>query len=43
MLNEPFGLNDCEVQGDFWGGAVKWELRIGDVGVFMATHAYNCG
>jgi len=26
MLNELFRLNDCEIRGDFWVGAVKREL-----------------
>jgi len=28
MLNEPFGLNNCEIRGDSWGGAVKREPRV---------------
>jgi len=33
MLHEQFGLNDCEIQGDFWKIATKREPGIVDVGV----------
>jgi len=39
MLNESSGLNDCEIRSDFWGGTVKGELGIVDVGMSMAAYA----
>ena len=35
MLNEWFGLNDCEVRSDFWGGAVKRELGNDRYGMLL--------
>jgi len=39
MLNEAFGLNNIEIQGDSWGAAVKREPRVVYIRVFMAGYA----
>ena len=42
MLNEPFGLNNCETRGDSWGGAVKKEPRLCTyVRLWLAMHDFS--
>ena len=40
-LSELFGLNDCEICGDFWGDAVRRELEL--LLSMSMVHMYPCG
>ena len=42
MLNKPFGLNNCEIRGDSWEGAVKREPRLcTHVRLWPAMHDFS--
>jgi len=40
-LKELFGLNDCEIRGNFWKGAMRRELEL--VLSMSMVHMYACG